>query len=73
MRVTTGRIIDGRIEVAGETFTEGLTVTILVPEEDEAFELGPEDEAALLEAMAEGDRGETVSAEEFFRQLERRR
>lgn len=47
-------------------------MTILVPEDPEAFELGLEDETALLEAMAEGDRDETVSAEEFFRQLEGR-
>ena len=72
MRVTTGRVVGGRIEVAGESFAEGLTVTILAPEEDEAFELGPEQEAALLAAMAEADRGEVVSADDFLRELGRR-
>jgi hypothetical protein len=62
-------VVDGRIETAGEFFAEGMTVTILVPEGDETFQLGPEDEAALMEAMAESDRGEVVSAEEFLRDL----
>ena len=69
MRVTTGRVVDGRIEVPGESFVEGLPVTVIAPEGDETFTLRAEDEAALLEAMAEGDRGEVVPAEEFFREL----
>ncbi|MDY7093207.1 MAG: hypothetical protein SX243_09570 [Acidobacteriota bacterium] len=72
MRITTGRVVDGRIEVSGESFAEGSTVTVLAPENDETFTLGPNEEAALLSAMAEGDRGEVVPAEEFFRELGRR-
>lgn len=72
MRVTTGKVVQGRIEVPGESFAEGLTVTVLAPEADETFTLGPEDEAALLAAMAEGDRGEVVSAEEFLQDLGRK-
>jgi len=60
MRVTTGMVVDGRIQTPGESFAEGITVTILAPEGDETFPLGPEDEAALLEAMAESDRGEVM-------------
>ena len=56
MRVTTGMVVDGRIGTAGESFVESMTVTILVPEGNETFHLGSEDEAALMEAMAEGDR-----------------
>lgn len=57
----------GRIEVPGESFVEGEVVTVLAPEGDETFTLGADDEAALLSAMAEGDRGDVISAEEFFR------
>jgi redox-sensitive bicupin YhaK (pirin superfamily) len=71
MRVTAGRVVAGRIEVPGETFVEGEAVTVLAPEGDETFTLTSEDEAALLAAMAEGDRGDVVSAEEFFRHRER--
>lgn len=71
MRVTTGRVVAGRIEVPGESFAEGEAVTVLAPEGDETFTLNAEDETALLAAMAEGDRGDVVSVEEFFRDLER--
>lgn len=71
MRVTTGRVVAGRIEVPGESFAEGEAVTVLVPEGDETFTLTSEEEAALLAAMAEGDRGDVVSVEEFFRHPER--
>jgi hypothetical protein len=71
MRVTTGRVVDGRIEVPGESLAEGSTVTVLAPENDETFTLSPDEEAALLNAMAEGDRGEVVPAEEFLRELGR--
>jgi len=71
MRVTTGKVVAGRIEVPGESFVEGEAVTVLAPEGDETFTLNAEDETALLAAMAEGDRGDVVSVEEFFRDLER--
>jgi hypothetical protein len=72
MRVTTGTVVAGRIEVPGETFTEGQKVTVLSSEGDESFRLGPKEEAALLEAMADADRGETIPAEEVLRSLRRR-
>lgn len=64
-------MVDGRIEVPGESFVEGQAVTVLAAEGDETFTLNPEQEAALLEVMAEGDRGEVISAEEFLRELGR--
>ena len=33
--------------------------------------MSPEDEAELLEAIAEADRGETIAAEELFARLDR--
>jgi hypothetical protein len=71
MRVTTGKVVGGRIEVPGESFSEGLAVTVLAPEAEETFELCADDEEALLVAMAEGDRGDVISVEEFFRDLGR--
>ena len=61
----------GRIEVPGESFVEGQVVTVLAPEGDETFTLTSEEEAALLAAMAEGDRGDVLSVQEFFQQRER--
>jgi hypothetical protein len=69
MRVTTGKIVNGRIEVPGETFPEGSIVTILATESREVFHLGPEAETALLEALKDADRGDTISGEELLREL----
>lgn len=69
MRMTTGTVVNGEIEVPGESFAKGQAVTVLAPEGDETFTLFPAEEAALQAAMAEGDRGEVISAEEFFRDL----
>lgn len=66
MKVVSGKVIDGRIVVEGEPLEEGSTVTVLAPEPDEAFTLDSEAEAALLAAMAEADRGETITAEQLL-------
>lgn len=71
MRVTTGRVVNGKIEVPDEELTEGMVVTILTPEDGGTFTLGPEAEAALLASIEEADRGEVISRDELFRELQR--
>jgi hypothetical protein len=71
MRVTTGRVVNGKIEVADEVLTEGMMVTIMAPEGRRIFTLGPEAEAALLASIEEADRGEVISGEELMRELRR--
>ncbi|HEX7180330.1 MAG TPA: hypothetical protein VF756_00700 [Thermoanaerobaculia bacterium] len=71
MRVTTGKVVNGKIEVPGEDFAEGLVVTILAPEDRETFTLGPEAKAALLAAIEEADRGDLISEEQLWRELDR--
>ncbi|MFL6235515.1 MAG: hypothetical protein ACJ76N_20430 [Thermoanaerobaculia bacterium] len=73
MKITTGTVVSGKIEVEGEPLPEGCTVTILAPEEDGFFELGPEDERELLAAIAEADAGDVIDGEEFMRELRGRR
>ena len=68
MRITKGKVVDGQIVVEGESLREGSTVTILVTEE-RTFTLSGEEEAALLEAIAEADRDDLLDAEDVFRQL----
>jgi len=63
MKVVSGRVIAGRIVVEGEPLEEGCTVTVLTPERDETFVLDVEAEAALLAALAEADRGETIAGD----------
>ena len=71
MRVTTGRVVNGKIEVLDEDLTEGMVVTILAPEDCGSFTLGPEAEAALLASIEEADRGEVISGDELLRELRR--
>ena len=69
MLVTTGRVSGGSIEVEAGSLPEGVTVTILAPEDGETFEIGREDEAKLLAAISEAERDEAVSASELLDQI----
>jgi len=69
MKIVTGKVVSGRIVVEGEPLQEGCTVTVLAPEQDEAFVLNVEAEMSLVAAMAEADRGETVTGEELMNKL----
>ena len=71
MRVTTGTVVNGRIEVPGETLPEGTVVTILSAEDRETFALGVEAEATLLLRIEEAERGEVVSGAELLREIRR--
>jgi len=70
MKVIAGTVVDGRIVVEGETLVDGSKVTVLAPEGDEdTFELPPEQEAILVQAIAEIERGEGIDAGEFLKEL----
>ena len=71
MQLATGTVINGKIIVQGEPLPEGMVVTILAREAQEAFEVPPELEAELLESIAEADRGDTISADELLQRLRR--
>ena len=49
--------------------TDGSTVTVVLREDDEEFELTPEEEAGLLESIAAIERGEFVSSEQLLERL----
>jgi len=72
MRITTGKVRDGAIDLEGEVLPEGSIVTVIAPDEEEVFELGPNEEADLIAAIEEADRDETVDAS-VVRDLLRRR
>ena len=52
MKVATGTVVDGKVVVEGETLAEGATVTVLLREDQEAFELTAEEEAELEKKLA---------------------
>ena len=71
MKVATGKVVDGKVVLEGEPLTEGSVVTVLAQEDDETFDVTPEEEKALLRAMTEAERGGVVSWEELRERLRR--
>ena len=71
MKIATGTVVDGKVVVEGEALTVGSTVTVVLREDDEAFELTPEEEEDLLESIAAIERGESVSGEQLLERLRR--
>jgi len=71
MKVATGIVVDGKVVVEGESLAEGSTVTVVLREDDEAFELTPEEEEELLESIQQIERGEFVSGEQLLERLRR--
>lgn len=69
MLITTGTVHNGTIKLDEPNLPEGTLVTVLAPEGDETFELAPEEEAKLLAAIAEAERGETTNAADILKQI----
>lgn len=72
MRITTGKVRNGAIDLEGEVLPEGSIVTVIAPDDEEAFELGADQEADLMAALKEADRDQTVDSS-VVRDLLRRR
>jgi len=71
MKAATGTVIDGKVVVEGEPLAEGTKVTVVLREDEEFFELTPEEEAELLTSIAEIERGEYITGEELLERLRR--
>lgn len=69
MKVATGKVVGGKVVVEGATFAEGASVTVLVRDNDETFEVTPEQEAELLRALTEASRGEVITSEQLLKNL----
>ena len=69
MRVATGKVVAGKVVIDGAPFEDGAKVTVIAADDAETFELGPEDEAALLAAIGEADRGEIIDSVELLAKL----
>jgi hypothetical protein len=75
MRMMTGKVVEGKVVFEneyGEPLEEGITVTILAPENGTVVHLGPEEHAELLEAVAEADAtdpADFVDGEQVLRRL----
>jgi hypothetical protein len=71
MQIASGRVVNGQVVVEAE-LPEGVEVTLLALDGEETFEADAELEAILLESIAQGERGETISAEALFGELRSR-
>ena len=71
MQITSGKVVDGRVVLESE-LPEGTEVTVLARESEETFEVDAELEAILLESIAQGERGQRISAEELLREMRSR-
>jgi hypothetical protein len=71
MKVTTGTVVDGKVLVEGEALPEGSTVTVLLREDEERFELTPEEEAELLASISDVESGKFISGDELLERLRR--
>ena len=71
MKITTAIVVDGKVVVEGESLAEGSTVTVVLRDNEEAFELTPEEEDELLDSIAQIERGEFVSGEQLLERLRR--
>lgn len=71
MRIASGKVVGGRVELDGE-LPEGASVTVLVREGDETFEANPETERMLLDAIAQCERGETIPLTQLLGELRER-
>ena len=71
MQVSSGKVVHGQVVVDGE-LPEGADVMLLTFDGEETFEVSAELEAILLESIAQGERGETISSEELLREMRSR-
>lgn len=60
MRILTAKFVDGQLDVPPESFREGDTVTLLVPEAEEGFHLTSDEKALLLRAIEQAEQGKSV-------------
>jgi len=71
MKVATGTVVDGKVVVEGESLAEGSKVTVILREDEESFDLTPEEEAELLASIAEIERGDYITADDLLERLRR--
>ena len=69
MRVTTGIVRRGTVELDEKDLPDGTTVTVLVPERQDAFDVTPEEKATLLAAIQEVERGEVEDGWDLLRSI----
>lgn len=73
MKVMTGTVVGGRVELPAEFVAEGAHVMVLAPESDKPVRLSPAEERELVEAMDQIRRGEYIDGQDLLNELRSRR
>ena len=69
MKVLSGTVVHGKIEVPADSFADGARVMILAPEPDEPIRLTPEEEDELSESIEQIRRGNYVDGHALLDEL----
>jgi hypothetical protein len=73
MRVIPGRVEGGKIIPESDVpLSEGTTVTVIIDSPEESFSLPSKQEAQLLDAIDDVDRGEVIHARDLLSRLKAR-
>jgi hypothetical protein len=72
MKIITGTVVDGKIELPAESLAEGSHVMVLAPGSDQPIRLSAAEEQELLEAMEQIRRGEFMDGQALLAELEGR-
>lgn len=71
MRVATGTVVSGKVVLDDMSIADGTDVYVLTRDIDETGALSSDELAELEAGIAEADRGDMISGEDFFEQLRR--
>jgi hypothetical protein len=69
MKIATGTVVGGKVEVPEEFMAEGSTVMVLATDDEEPIRLSADQERELSEAMDEIRRGEFVDGHDLLAEL----
>lgn len=72
MKLITGKVVDGRVELPPGEVADGTLVAVLT-EDDEAVALSADDQRELADRVEAIARGEYVDGDDFLRELKARR
>lgn len=71
MQVASGTVISGKVILDESVIVDGTDVYVPTRDADETLKLSPEELAELEAGLAEADRGDMISRDEFFKHLRR--
>lgn len=72
MKVITGKVINGRVEIPPGEIPEGATVAVVTSDDSEPVELSAEEEQELTEGIEAIARGEYIDGDELVARLKAR-